>query len=263
MERRYDGRIKIGNESLLHMIKLGDSNYGDVYAPTYDAMFGDRDDLARVSDVLEDLAEGGPILEFGIGTGRIALPLAARGCSVYGIDNSTAMLQQMEGKPFADRVITRVGDCAVDGFDIAFSLVYIAFSTIYLIHTQERQVETFRNAARHLKVGGTFVVEGFVHDRTRWSHLQETLTTHVEEECVTLRVGTLDPMTQIITMQQIDLTPAGLTLRPNKLRFIYPSEMDLMAQLAGFRLRERWSDWNGSPFTATSSAQIAVYERVR
>lgn len=244
------------------MIQLGDSNYGDIYAPIYDALFGNRDNLDLVTHVLAGLAGDEPILELGIGTGRIALPLAARGLQVYGIDNSEAMLERLNAKPYAERMVTRVGDMAVDGFDIPFGLVFVAFSTIYLIHTQERQVETFRNAARHLRPGGVFVVEAFVHDRTRWTHLQETLTTHVEPECVTLRVGTLDPMTQIIAMQQIDLSPAGLAFRPNKLRFIYPSEMDLMAQLAGLRLRERWGDWHGSAFTATSSTQIAVYEKV-
>jgi SAM-dependent methyltransferase len=241
---------------------LGDSNYGEVYADVYDMLFEQRDNVNEVADVLESLAQGSPILKFGVGTGRVAIPLAQRGLKVYGMDNSEAMLAKLRAKPGAENVITVLGDFSKDRADDTFGLVAVLFSTIYLIHTQEGQVNVFRNAARHLHIGGVFLIEAFVHDRSRWNHGHEEVTTSVTESSVTIRTGLLDPLTQIITMQQVVLSPDGITLRPNKLRFIYPTEMDLMARLAGFRLRERWSDWHRSLFNANSAAQIAVYEKV-
>jgi SAM-dependent methyltransferase len=243
------------------MTQIGDNSYGDIYAAAYDDLFQDRDDLALVSSVLARLADGGAALEFGIGTGRLALPLAEQGVRVAGVDNSPEMLRRLQEKPGAAQINAVLGDCTVDRIDGAFDLVYIAFSTIYLMAEQQGQVRCFQNAARHLRPGGVFLVEGFVHDRSRWLHDQETVTTRVSDQGVSMRFAVLDPVKKLIRMQQVELSPAGVTMRPNRLRFIYPAEMDLMAQLAGMRLRERWSDWSGAPFGAGSGTQIAVYEK--
>lgn len=243
------------------MTQIGDNNYGDLYAEVYDDLFQNRDDLDVVSQSLASLAARGSVLEFGIGTGRIALALAQQGLTVYGIDNSEAMLRKLRAKPGADRITAILGDCTTTHVDAAFSLVFIAFSSIFLLGAQDTQVACFENAARHLRPGGAFVVESFVHDRTHWKEGQEVVTTRIAEDFVALRFGLLDPVNQIIRTQHLELSPDGIRFRPNRLRFIYPSEMDLMARLAGFKLRERWRDWSGAPFTASSSTQIVVYEK--
>jgi SAM-dependent methyltransferase len=244
------------------MQQIGDNRYGDTHAETYDALFQERDDLALVSQALARLAGVGPVLEFGIGTGRLALPLAQSGLKVYGIDNSPAMLERLRTKPGADQIISVLGDCTCDRVEGSFTLVLIAFSTIFLFESQDTQVQCFQNAARHLQRGGVFVVEGFVHDRSQWHNNQQIVTTSVADDVVMLRCGVLDPVQQLIETQQVELSPQGIKLRPNRLRFIYPAEMDLMARLAGLRLRERWSDWSGAPFRASSTTQIAIYEKV-
>jgi SAM-dependent methyltransferase len=204
------------------------------------------------------------VLEFGVGTGRLALPLAQQGLKVYGMDNSEAMLERLRAKPGADGIVAILGDFASSRVEAEapFSLVFSAFSTLFLLGTQEAQVECFMNAARHLRTGGYFVVEGFIHDRSRWQQLQEVVTTRIAENSVALRVGQLDPVNQIIRTQHLDFSSDGIAFRPNRLRFIYPSEMDLMARLAGLTLRERWGSWSKASFTADSGTQIGVYEKV-
>jgi len=246
------------------MDEITAGKYGDDWAHVYDELFQNRDDLTVVSDTLASLAGDGPVLEFGIGTGRLALPLAERGLKVYGIDNSEEMLRRMRAKPGADKITAVLGDCTRDliGEEGAFSLVFIAFTTLFLLGPQDTQVECFKNAARHLRKGGVFVVEAFVHDRTRFHQFQEVVTTKVGENVVGFRVGILDPVNQVLRTQHIELTPEGIKFRPNWLRYVYPSEMDLMARLAGMRLRERWSSWSKAPFTAESVTQIGVYEKI-
>jgi SAM-dependent methyltransferase len=244
------------------MTKIGESNYGDDWAYIYDDLFANRDDLAVVGNTLAALANGGPVLEFGIGTGRLALPLAARGLKVHGIDNSQAMLDKLRAKPGAENITTLLGDCTKDRMEGEFSLVFIAFTSLFLMGPQDVQVECFMNAARHLRIGGVFLVEAFVHDRTRFLQLQEVVTTKVGDNVVGFRVGMLDGVNQVLRTQHIELTPEGIKFRPNWLRYIYPSEMDLMARLAGLKLRTRWSSWSGAPFTSDSGTQIAVYEKV-
>lgn len=246
------------------MAKIGESNYGDDWAHVYDELFQNRDDLNVVSDTLASLANGGPVLEFGIGTGRLAIPLAERGLQVYGIDNSEAMLNRMWAKPGSSQIKAVVGDCTKDlvGEPNSFSLVFIAFTTLFLLGSQNTQVECFKNAARHLRTGGVFVVEAFVHDRTRFQQFQEVVTTKVGDNVVGFRVGMLDAVNQVLRTQHIEFTPNGITFRPNWLRYVYPSEMDLMARLASLRLRERWSSWSRAPFTSESTTQIGVYEKV-
>jgi SAM-dependent methyltransferase len=242
--------------------QIDGSKYGDVYADVYDELFATRDDLNVVSTVLAQLAGSGPVLEMGIGTGRLALPLAQSGVKVHGIDNSQAMLDRLCAKPGAQDIVVHLGDASTYRIDKEFSLIFIAFSTLFLLENQESQVECFLNAARHLKRGGVFLVEAFVHDRSRWNGGQEVVTTSIRDDGLTLRAGMLDSYRQVIHMHQLDLSPQGIKVRPNRLRFIYPSEMDLMARVAGFYLRERWSDWQRSAFSAGSTTQIAVYEKV-
>lgn len=239
-----------------------DSAYGKVHASIYDNLFQDRDDLDQVSKVLAAHVSNGAALEFGIGTGRVALPLAARGVCVAGVDNSQEMLGKLKEKPGAKDIRATLGSFTEARVEGEFSLVFCVFATMYLVTDQAEQVKVFANAARHLGKGGKFIVEGFVHDRRRFLHDQEVVTNRVGEDVVELRAARLNASTQTISTSRIVLTPNGIQMYPNKLRFIHPSEMDLMAQLHGFALRERWSDWNGSAFNSDSANQIAVYEKV-
>jgi SAM-dependent methyltransferase len=244
------------------MAMLGDNTYGDDHADVYDMLFEGRDDLNAVSQTLASLANGGPVLEFGIGTGRLALPLARLGLTVCGIDNSTKMLDKLRAKPGSERIATILGDCVEVRAEGNFSLVFFAFSSLFNLASQDAQVRCFQNAARHLDIGGKFLVESFVHDRSRWHYAQEVVPIYLDDNSVGIRVAQLDPVTQVISMRRMELSPQGIKFLPNRLRFVYPPEMDLMGRLAGFKLNERWSDWKRSPFTADSGSQIAVYEKI-
>ncbi len=239
-----------------------ESAYGDVYAEVYDDLFARRDDLDQLSRVLREFVDDGRALEFGIGTGRIALPLAKLGVRVYGLDNSAAMLEKLRAKDGADRIVAKVGSFVSDGVDETFSLVFCVFSTLYQITEQEDQVRTFANAARHLKPGGKFIVENFVQDRRRFLFDQEVTTTHVAPTMVELRAAQLNPAEQIIELNRMVITESGVKFYPNRMRFIHPSEMDLMARLNGFAVRARWSGWNRAPYGAASGNYIGVYEKV-
>jgi len=242
--------------------RIGDNSYGDLYAAVYDDLFSRRDDVDLVASVLHELAGDGDVIEFGVGTGRLAIPLSRRGHRVYGVDNSSAMLEQLRLKPDSAGVVPVLGDFATVRINEPVSLVFSAFSTIYLPATQEAQVDMFRNAAAHLRPGGRLLVEAFVHDRRRFPNNQEIVAANLGREQATLKIGVLEPASQIIHTQHISFSPGGMTFLPNRLRFIHPSEMDLMGRLAGLRLETRWSDWHRAPFDNSSSNQIAVYTKV-
>lgn len=242
--------------------RIGDNAYGDIYAAAYDGLFADRDDVELVSAVLHELAGDGDVIEFGVGTGRLAIPLSRRGHRVYGVDNSRAMLDRLAAKPGSSGVIPILGDFADVTVGKPVSLVFSAFSTLYLSGTQEAQVRTFRNAAAHLARGGKLLVEAFVHDRSRFVRNQEITGLGIGASSAVMQIALLEPVNQIIHTQRITLTPGGATLLPNRLRFIHPSEMDLMARLAGMELADRWADWERRPFQADSTNQIAVYTKV-
>lgn len=240
---------------------LGDlaRGYGDVHAPTYDELFGGRDDVEHVARLLHDLAAGGEALEFGIGTGRFALPLAAMGTPVHGIDNSEAMLERLRAKPGAERVRTVRGSFVDTRVEAPISLVYCTFSTLFLLPDQETQLACLGNAAAHLEEGGRLLIEMFVHDRTRFRDNQETIALELDDGSATVRLSRLEPNTQVIRVQKVFLEGGGMRILPNRLRFVYPSELDLMARLVGLVPESRWSDWARSPFTATSDNLVAVY----
>lgn len=242
---------------------IGDNSYGDDYVDVYDKYFDARDNEQDVGATLAGLAAGGRALEFGIGTGRLAIPLAATGVEVHGIDNSEGMLDVMKKKPRAKNIRSYLGDATTMRIPGEFQLVFIGFSTIYLLGSQEVQLQCFRNAAAHLPVGGKFLVEAFLHDRLQWPTGEQFSTTGVEREMVTARAATHDPVEQIIKLTHMTIRPDGVSFRPNRLRYIWPSELDLMGQLAGMRRVARWADWKKSPFNAQSTNIVSVYEKVQ
>ena len=232
--------------------------YGERVAGVYDQWHSDYDPSAI--DMLAELARGGKALELGIGTGRIALPLSAKGIEVHGIDAAPSMISRLRAKPGSERLIVSPGDFAEVGVQQEFALVYIVFNTFFALPSQEAQVQCFRNVAAHLSDDGCFLVEAFVPDVTRFNGGQVNWATKVTTDVVELDVGQHDPVTQRVVSQKVVIADGSVRLYPVQIRYAWPAELDLMAQLAGLRLRERWSNWKREPFTSESTKHISVYE---
>jgi SAM-dependent methyltransferase len=235
-----------------------DKTYGERMAGIYDEWFPDYD--SHAIDALADLAQGGRALELGIGTGRIAMPLAAKGVEVHGIVAAESMISRLRAKPGGDRITVTQGNFADVAVDGKFPLIYVVFNTIFALSSQEEQVRCFRNVAAHLAPGGRFVVEAFVPDPRRFTGGQVNWATRVTTDLVELDVGHHDAASQRVTSQKVVFNDGKVHLYPLQIRYAWPSELDLMAQLAGLRLRERWSSWKRDSFTSESTKHISIYE---
>jgi SAM-dependent methyltransferase len=209
--------------------------------------------------VLKDLAGPGPVLELGIGTGRVALPLAGQGLEVHGIDASAAMVAKLRAKPGGDRLPITIGNFAEVAVDPKYSLVFVVFNTFFGLSSQEEQVRCFANVASRLQPGGRFLIEAFVPDLTRFTGNQ-LLATRVDADEVTIEASRHDRANQYVSSQAIIIDEAGIRLYPVQVRYAWPAELDLMAQLAGMRLQERWSNWRREPFTSESTNHVSIYE---
>jgi SAM-dependent methyltransferase len=238
-----------------------EGTYGERIAGIYDEWYAEYD--KATIETLRELAQGGRALELGIGTGRIALPLQDSGVAVDGIDASEAMITKLRSKPGGDQIRVALGNFADVAVEGQYVLVYVLFNTFFALLTQEEQVRCFRNVARHLGPQGRFVVEAFVPDLSRFSGQQAVRTTGVSENRVLLDASRLDPVTQQVASQHVVLSEQGIRLYPVKLRYAWPAELDLMAQLAGLELRHRWGDWQKAAFSADSGKHISVYEHAR
>ncbi|MDD9998642.1 MAG: class I SAM-dependent methyltransferase [Chloroflexota bacterium] len=236
------------------------ATYGDRMADVYDSFYGSVNVPKRI-DVLEELAAGGRALELGIGTGSFALPLAARGVEVHGIDVSEAMVEQLRAKAGGAEVPVTIGDFADVDVEGTYSLVYVLNSTLFMLTEQEEQVRCFENVAARLDASGVFLVDAFVPDVTRFDRGQEVRARLPDLETVRLDVSTHDPMQQLVDFRHVLLSEEGIRVFPARLRYAWPAELDLMARLAGLRLRERWGDWDRSAFTSKSEGHVSVYER--
>jgi len=236
--------------------------FGEEVAARYDASSATMFDPAVVDpavDFLAGLAGDGPALEFGIGTGRIALPLAARGMTVRGIELSEAMTAQLRAKPGADAIEVTVGDFATTRVDGTFSVVYLVFNTISNLTTQAQQVECFRNAAAHLAPGGTFVIEVGVPSLQRLPPGETVIPFHVSQD--RLGFDEYDVANQGLISHHLEIVDGRAIRNSIPFRYAWPAEFDLMAQLAGLSLRERWSDWAREPFTSESAKHVSVWAR--
>jgi SAM-dependent methyltransferase len=233
--------------------------YGERVAGVYDDWYTEYDPHAV--DALAEIAGDGRVLELGIGTGRIALPLSAKGVDVHGIDAAESMISRLRSKPGGEKITIAPGNFAEVAVEGKFALVYIVFNTFFALSSQEEQVQCFRNVAAHLDAGGCFVIEAFVPDVTRFTGGQVNWATKVTADEVQLDVGQHDAATQRVVSQKVVITDGNVRLYPVQIRYCWPSEMDLMAQLAGLRLRERWSNWKREPFTSESGQHISIYER--
>jgi hypothetical protein len=238
------------------------STYGDRIAGVYDDRYGEAigGDPAPAIAFLLDLAGSGPALELGIGTGRIALPLRAGGVEVHGIDTSEAMVDRLRAKPGGAEVPVTMRDFRDFDLPGPYWLVYVVFNTFFALLTQEDQVTSFRAVARHLTAEGAFVMEAFVPDPARFDRGQRVGAVHVGTDEVDLDVSRHDPLTQQTISQHLIVREDGVRLYPVRIRYAYVSELDLMARLAGLRLRERFGDWDRRPFTAESGKHVSVWE---
>lgn len=240
------------------MDNYSEETYGERVAGIYDNWFPDHDPQAI--DALAQLAGNGRALELGIGTGRFALPLSERGIEVHGIDAAPAMISKLHAKPGGDRINVTQGNFAEVPVDGQFALVYVVFNTLFALGSQEEQVRCFRNVAARLAPDGCFVVEAFVPDPRRFNGGQVNWATRVQDDLVELDVGHHDAAAQRVVSQKVVITDGSVRLYPLQIRYVWPSELDLMAQLAGLRLRERWSNWKGAPFSSESTKHISIYE---
>jgi SAM-dependent methyltransferase len=235
-----------------------DDHFGAEVAARYDddgPMF--RAEVVGVTvDFLAALAGDGAALELGIGTGRIALPLAQRGVRVHGIDLSEAMVAVLRRKPGAEEIGTTIGDVATTRVEGTFRLAYLVFNTIMNLTTQDTQVACFENVARHLEPGGSFVVEVMVPDLRRLPPGETYVPFGVSETHV--GIDEYDVANQGLVSHHY--TDARVSI---PFRYVWPSELDLMARIAGLRLRERWADWSRAPFTSESRSHVSVWELVR
>jgi SAM-dependent methyltransferase len=233
--------------------------YGDRIADIYDELHTSYEEAAI--SALAQIAGNGPVLELGIGTGRIALPLANSGLEVHGIDASAAMISRLRAKPGGDSISVTLGDFADVQADREFSLIFVVFNTFFLLLSQKEQVRCFCNVANHLSKDGVFLLEAFVPDMTRFDRGQNVSATKVTSEHVRLDVAEHDPVEQRVNSHHVFITGEGIKLYPVQIRYAWPSELDLMAELAGLKLRWRWGGWQRESFTARSEKHISVYGR--
>ena len=228
------------------------------WAEQYDASLGEMGEpeaVGRTADVLAELAGDGAALELAIGTGRIALPLAARGVRVHGIDLSEPMVAQLRAKPGGDAIPVTIGDIATTRVDGSFRVVYLVYNTINNLTTQDAQVACFENAAAHLEPGGCFVVEVGVPDLQRLPPGERYVTFAVRDDYV--GVDEYDVVEQgLVSHHQSARRRTSVPFR-----YVWPSELDLMARIAGLTLRGRFADWTRTPFTATSRSHVSVWEK--
>jgi SAM-dependent methyltransferase len=238
----------------------GPATYGDRIADVYDSLYKELDTEAAVA-TLAELAGEGPVLELAIGTGRLALPLAARGLEVHGIDASEAMVAKLREKPGGDRIPVTMGDFADVGVTGSYSLIFVGFNTFFALTTQGDQLRCFANVAAHLTGGGVFALEAFFPDLGRFDRGQRPHVAVVEPDRVMIDAAKHDPVEQRVDSSHIIFTNEGTTLHPVSIRYAFPSELDLMARLAGLELQNRWGGWRREPFTADSHRHVSVYGR--
>jgi SAM-dependent methyltransferase len=234
--------------------------FGERIAAVYDERSASVFDPAVVApavDLLAGLAGDGAALEFAIGTGRIAVPLAARGLRVAGIDNSEAMLQRLREKPGAERIEVVAGDMAATRVEGEFSLVYLVFNTIFNLTTQDGQVACFQNAAAHLRAGGRFVIEARVPELQRLPLGQTVLPWRADPDGMSFYV--YDTVVQRLSGRHYEFVDGRVESNPIEMRYAWPSELDLMARIAGMRLEDRWANWQREPFTGLSPSHVSVY----
>jgi len=241
---------------------VAEIHFDEWIAQRYETLWPELFDPAVLDpavDFLADLAGAGTALELGIGTGRVALPLSRRGVRVHGIELSPAMVAQLRTQQGASDIGVTIGDFATAKVGGTFTLAYLLRNTITNLTTQVEQVECFRNVAAHLEPGGCFVIENYIPELQRLPpgetlHVFTATSTHVGFE-------EYDIARQIAVSHHFWAIDGRVESRSSPHRYVWPSELDLMAQLAGMTLRERWGGWHREPFTSESRSHISVWQR--
>ncbi|MCI4062589.1 methyltransferase domain-containing protein [Micromonospora sp. R77] len=231
--------------------------FGRLWAASYDRT--DNPDPAATVEFLAPLAGDGRVLELAIGTGRVALPLAARGVPVEGVEASPEMVAQLRAKPGGDRIPVTIGDMADVPVTGPYTMVFLVFNTLFNLVREERQADCFRNVARVLAPGGAFVVETFVPDPAGFDRDEQVQMRAVTEDSATIRLHQYDRAAQTFVRQTITFDRDGVHLKPFAMRYAWPEQIDELAERAGLRLAERWADWDRSPFGPESRAHVSVY----
>jgi SAM-dependent methyltransferase len=243
---------------------MPENHFGERVAARYDESSAEMFEPSAVDPVVDfiaDLAGDGGALELGIGTGRIALPLAQRGVRVHGIDLSEAMVAKLRAKPRAEEIGVTIGDFATTSVPGAFSVAYLVFNTIMNLTTQDAQVACFQNVAAHLEPGGCFVIEVGVPSLQR---LPPGETVRAFDVSPThLGFDEFDVASQGLISHHYSIVDGELDVVSMPFRYVWPSELDLMARIAGMTLRERWSGWRREPFTSESTKHVSVWEKLR
>ncbi|HJP64712.1 MAG TPA: class I SAM-dependent methyltransferase [Actinomycetota bacterium] len=242
---------------------MPEDHFGEEVAAHYDEDEAEMFDPAVVEPAVEflaQLARDGPVLELGIGTGRIAIPLAARGFHVHGIDLSEAMVARLRAKPGTERIDVTMGDFATTRVERSFSLAYLVFNTIGNLTTQDEQVACFQNVAAHLQPGGRFVIEVVVPELQGLPYGERFRVVDATDRHI--GIDEIDVGSQGLVSHHLYRAPDGRYDRfSGPFRYVWPSELDLMARIAGMRLRERHGGWNGEPFDGASRKHVSVWEK--
>jgi hypothetical protein len=256
------GHPFVSTQVVGHACHMAETNFDEWIAQRYERLWPELFDPEVVGptvDFLATLAGAGPALEFGIGTGRIALPLSRRGVGVHGIELSPAMAEQLQAKQEAAAIGVSIGDFATTRVDGEFSLVYLLRNTITNLTTQAEQVECFRNAAKHLEVGGFFVIENYVPNVR---HLSSGELTYVFTSTPDhVGIEEYDLAAQIAVSRHWWVIDGGLKTFSSPHRYVWPSELDLMARFAGMVLVDRYATWHREPFTSDSRNHVSVWQK--
>ena len=234
--------------------------YGRSVAPYYDGWYSDTD--PKMLSTLKSWAGNGPALELGIGSGRVAIPLAEQGVDIHGVDSSPEMVELMRKKPGGQAIPVTIGDFAQPVEGGPFSLVFVVFNTFFGLTSQGSQLQCFRSVRKALSPGGGFALECFFPRVSRFRGGQTTRTIEADGDLVRLECSRHSEVRQTIDTTQVLLGGSrGVELLPLRIRYVWPSEMDLMAEMAGLRLESRWGSWGGDPFEDGCGKHISLYRK--
>lgn len=262
---RFGLRRREGSEPGAHRGLLESNTaatWGDHLADFYEEWLASTGAVTEAAvERLAELAHGGPVLELAVGTGRIAIPLAGRGLEVHGVDGSERMVAKLRAREGGDRVEVSIGDFADVPVEGRYKLIFVVFNTFLSLLTQEDQVRCFANVAEHLADEGLFLLELQVPPVSMLEDGTSIGVWKIEQGRVMLGFERADPVAQTSEQMEVWLSEDGVRMFPNPSRYVWPSELDLMARLAGLELRERWAGWHREPFTRSSPAHVSVYGR--
>ncbi|KCZ49406.1 class I SAM-dependent DNA methyltransferase [Hyphomonas pacifica] len=242
------------------MMDFDPDTFGTLNADNYDAQHDPGTTEESVA-LIAELAGQGRLLELAIGTGRMALPLKARGFDIAGIEGSPAMVEKLREKPGGADIPVVIGDMADAAIEGPFDFAFLVFNTLFNLTSQADQVRCFRNVADRLAPGGAFLIETFVPDFSAYQGHQSLRTRKIGFKSLWFEATLHDPTRQVIEYQRVRITEQGVRLVPLVMRYAWPQEIDLMAELAGLQLEQRWGGWAREPFTADSRMHVSLYRK--